>query len=135
VKFFAHTYTRLIGAGVATGVALALLGYYPTLRIAGTGAVVAMLAGIGISLVAACIGGVPIGLSASGDPRNVPQAILTATAVRFLVVLALTASVVLSNWFDRAALALWVGISYLAMLAVDTIYAIQVVGKTRDQHS
>jgi hypothetical protein len=124
-----------MSASIATGVALATLGYYPTLRIAGADAVSAMPAGIGISLLAACAGAVPISLSVAGDPRKAPQAILTATAVRFLVVLAVTASVVLSNWFDRATLALWVGISYLAMLAVDTIYAIHIVGKMRDQHS
>ena len=134
MKPFAHTYTRLILAGIGTAVAVALLGYFPTVRIAGADAIGAMVAGIAVSLVAGCAGAVPIALAAQGDPAKTPQAILTATAIRFLLALALTVSVVFSGWFDRVVLGMWVGLSYLAMLMVDTMYAVHVVAKTRGRH-
>jgi hypothetical protein len=135
VKSFGQTYSRLVLASLGTAVAVGLLGYYPTLRIAGSDGVAAMFAGIGISLVAGCVGAIPIGLAGQGDPSRVPQAILLATAVRFLVVMAITISVVFSGWFERAALGLWIGIAYLAMLFVDTLYAVRVVGKMKGNHS
>ena len=104
-----------------------LIGYFPTVRLAGPEAFGAMLAGIAISLVAGCLGAVPIGLVGSDDPVRTPPAILMATAIRFVVVMALTAPMVLTGWFPRPVLGLWVGISYLAMLVVDSIYAVQVV--------
>lgn len=128
VKPFAHTYVRLTLAAVLSAAAVAALGYYPTLRLAGPQASGAMLAGIAISLVAVCVGALPIGLAAQGDPTKRPQAILMATAVRFVVVLALTVSVVFSGWFDRAVFGLWVAISYLALLFVDTILAVRIMG-------
>lgn len=122
-------------ASIGTAVAVGLLGYFPTLRIAGSAGVSAMCAGIAVSLVAGCVGAVPVGLAAQGDPTRVPQAILTATAVRMVVVMAITVSLVFSGWFDRAALGLWVGMAYLAMLFVDTLYAVHVVGKMKGNHS
>ena len=134
MKSFGQTYARLVLASLGTALAVGILGYYPTLRIAGADGVTAMCAGIGVSVVAGCVGAIPIGLAGQGDPTRVPQAILTATAVRFLVVMAITVSVVFSGWFERAALGLWIGISYLAMLLVDTLYAVRVVGKMKGNH-
>jgi hypothetical protein len=131
VRSFGHTYARLILASIGTAAAIALLGYYPTLRVAGPDAIGAMFAGIIISMVAGLVGAVPIGLAVRGDPAKVPNAILMATAIRFVVVLALTASVVFGSAFDRNVLGLWVGISYLAMLVVDTSYAVHIVGRVR----
>lgn len=131
MRSFSHTYARLILASIGTAAAIVLLGYYPTLRLAGPDTIGAMITGITISMVAGLVGAVPIGLAARGDPTKVPNAILMATAIRFGVVLALTASVIFSNAFDRNVLGLWVGISYLAMLVVDTSYAVHIVGRVR----
>jgi hypothetical protein len=130
---FGKTYARLLAASVATAAGLVLLGYFPTLRLAGAGAIGAMVAGIGISLVAGCVGAVPIGLAGRGDSRKLPQAILFATVLRFLVCLALAASALLSGLFEPLkVLGLWVALSYLAMLVVDTMFAAYVVGKARN---
>jgi hypothetical protein len=135
MKPFAYTYVRLLAAGVGTAVLLGVLGYFPTLRIAGPSGIPAMVAGIVISLTAACLGAIPVGLAGGGDPRKAGQAILAATALRFLVAVGLTVPAVFSDWFDRAPLGLWVGISYLVMLAVDTTYAVRVVGKAEGDHA
>lgn len=137
VRPFGRTYARLVLSSIAAGVGIALLGYYPTLRIAGPSGMGAMAAGISISLVAACIGSIPIALAGRRESATakMPQAILMATTLRFLLVLALAASVLLADWFDRAVLGFWVGLSYLVMLAVDTIFAVHVVGTLRGRSS
>lgn len=111
--------------------ALALLGYFPTVRLAGSEALAGMFAGIGVSLVAGLLGAVPVGLTAVRTPQKVPQAVLLSTALHLVVVLALAASVLLSGWFDRIVVGIWVGISYLAMLVVDTVFAVRLVGAGR----
>ena len=56
-----------------------------------------------------------------------PVTVLLAMAIRFLIVLPLTVVGVFSGWFDRVPFVLWVGISYLAMLSVDSFYAVRLV--------
>ena len=124
-----QTFARLVAVSIGVALMLAAVGYLPTVRIAGRGAVPEMLAGIGISLFAGIVGAVPVARSAAaGDPKQIPIAVLLATAIRFIVVLALTVAAVFSGWFDRAPLVLWVGIAYLVMLLVDTVYAVRIVG-------
>ena len=131
LQVFGRKYLCLAAAGVATALALALLGYFPTARLAGSEALAGMFVGIGVSLVAGLLGAVPVGLTAVRTPEKTPQAVLLSTALRLVVVLALTASVILSGWFDRIVVGVWVGISYLAMLVVDTVFAVHVVGAGR----
>jgi hypothetical protein len=130
---FVRQYLRLAATGVGTALVLALLGYFPTVRLAGTDAIAGMLAGIAISLAGGLVGAVPVGRAAIKSPLKTPQAVMLSTAMRILVVLALAASVILSGWFDPIVVGVWVGISYLAMLAVDTLFAIRMVGATRGQ--
>lgn len=132
---FARKYLRLAAAGLLTALLLAALGYFPTVRLAGGGAAAGMVAGIAVSLTAGLIGAVPVGLAAIRSPEKTPQAVLLSTTLRFLVVLALAASLILSGWFDRAVVGVWVGISYIAMLAVDTIFAVRLVGAVRGPKS
>ena len=129
-----RTYLRLILASAGVGVVVGLLGWYPTLRIAGADAWISMLAGIAISFVAGCVGSAPVAMAGAVEQKKAPQLILAATMVRFLVVLALTVPGVLSGWFERGVLAFWVGISYLAMLVVDTMFAVRILGKTQGNH-
>lgn len=125
---YAYTYTRVALASLGTAVAIALLGYFPTVRLAGRKAIGAMLAGIAISLVAGCISAIPIAGARSADKSKRPLAILMATTIRFLVALLLSASLLLSGWFDRSTLVLWIGISYLLMLCVETFCAVRILG-------
>lgn len=126
--FAGQALIRLVGVSLAAAAGLALLGYVPTVRLAGREAVGEMLSGIGISLLAGIMGAIPVARSISShDPQQVPIGILASTAVRFIVVLALAAPAALSGWFDRGPMLLWVGISYLVMLAVDSIYAVRLI--------
>ena len=131
-----NTFVRLVATSLGVATLLALLGYFPTVRLAGRTAVSAMLAGIGISLSAGIIGAIPMSRSiVVREPNKALIGVLASTTVRFLVVLALTASVALAGWFDRRPLLLWVGISYLVMLVVDTLYALSRVQAGRREQT
>jgi hypothetical protein len=118
----------LLALAMIVAVMTAAIGYYPTTRIGGRGAVVGMLAGCAISLIGSFVGSIPIVLALHGPARRMPQAVLTSTALRFLVVLLLALSAALSGWFDRAPLLVWVAISYVLLLAVDTVFAVRLSG-------
>ena len=85
------------------------------------------LLGCGISWLAGCIGAVPVARALAKDAARVGTAILASTVVRFVTVLALVAPTVLTRDSSRVALVCWVGVSYLAMLAVDTLLAISLM--------
>jgi hypothetical protein len=130
---FGRSYLRLVAVGILTAVLVALLGYWPTVRMAGPGAVGAMLVGIAASLLAGLVGAVPVGLAAAAEPGKVPQAVMASTALRFIVVLGAAAAVILSGRFDRVVVAVWIAVSYMIMLVVDTAFAIRVVAAGRRQ--
>lgn len=117
-------YLRFLAWAVAVAAAVALLGWLPTRRLGGDGAVRAMLAGCGVSVVASALGGVPIALARGRAPAARLQALLMAMGLRFGVVAVLALATVLSGLFDRAPLLIWVAVSYAAQLVVDTRYAL-----------
>jgi len=121
------TYIRFVGLALVTAAAICGFGYYPTLLIAGSAGLVAMFVGCAVSFIAACGGAVPIALAMSRRPKDVSMAILSATGVRFLVVLAMVAPLALSNRFETTAMVLWTGISYMLMLVVDTMFALRMM--------
>ena len=124
---FARSYVRFAGTAVATALLLAGVGYVPTMRLVGDGAVAAILAGCGISLAASCLGAIPLASAASGPGTQAAQSVLWSTGVRFLVALLLVVPAVLSGWFHRTALATWVAISYMTMLLIDTTFAVRLM--------
>lgn len=124
---FASSYVRFAATAVATAALLAALGYVPTVRLIGDGAVAAIIGGCGISLAASCLGAIPLAAAASGPAAKSAQGILMSTGVRFLVVLVLVVPAVLSGWFHRNALVTWVAFSYMTMLLVDTTFAVRLM--------
>ena len=119
---------RFAALAVAVSAIMIAVGYFPTKRLGGADAVVAMLAGCAISLVASVVGALPI-VGASRAPGGaVVQAVLLSTGVRLMVVLVLALSAALSGWLERTPLLIWVAISYLFMLIVDTVYAVRFIG-------
>ncbi|MFQ5463416.1 MAG: hypothetical protein ACE5E5_12430 [Phycisphaerae bacterium] len=124
--------TLTIGV-VATTVAL---GYGPTVTLAGPDAVWPMVAGCLTSAVASWAGAVPIAVAqwkqpskAVGDETGTGGSITTALTlsmvVRFLVVGALALSVALGGGLSKPPYLIWVGISYMLLLVVDTLFAMQ----------
>jgi hypothetical protein len=114
-------YLRFLAWTVALAAGIALLGYLPTKRWGGEGAVRAMLAGCGVGTVASALGGVPVLLfwevgGATG--------VLAAMAVRFAAALGLGLAAALTGSFERGPLLLWMAISYMVLLTVDTRYAL-----------
>lgn len=122
----AAEYLRFSGWALAAATAAALLGYLPTLRLGGRGAIPAMIAGCAVGFLASLAGGVPVALGRrSPQPMVRSQAATAAMAVRFGVVLALGLAAALSGLFERGPLLVWIAVSYLALLVVDTWYAVK----------
>lgn len=117
-------YLRFLAWVVAVTAALALVGWVPTRRLGGEDAIPAMLAGCAVGILASALGGVPIAL-VQGGPAARMQALLLSMAIRLGAVVILAVAAVLSGWFPRAPLLLWVAISYVVQLVVDTRYALQ----------
>lgn len=116
----ASAYLRLALISAAAAVAAVLVGYLPTQRLAGPDGVGAMLLGVGIALLAALAGLVPPLLALRHGPRERLNGVLTGMAIRFMLTLALLLAALLSGRLPKMALALWVAIGYLVLLAVDT---------------
>lgn len=114
----------LVWAAVAT-IAVALLGYLPTQRLGGEGAIPAMVAGCVVGLLASLAGGVPVALGRGAGSGAVHQTMMLAMAVRFVAALALGLAAALSGAFVVRPLLVWIAIVYVALLVVDTWYAVK----------
>ncbi len=132
---FLWFYAKFAGAALLSAGILAGVGYFPTVRVAGREAVWAMIVGCAVSWLASCLGAVPVALAMSARSRQTGQAILASTALRFLVVLLLVVPLALSGWFERTVLVLWVSISYLVLLVVDTAFAIRCMRRLMESDS
>ena len=122
----AAEYLRFSGWALAAATGAALLGYLPTLRLGGEGALPAMIAGCAVGFLASLAGGVPVALARrSPQPAVRSQALMASMAVRFGVVLALGLAAALSGLFERGPLLVWIAVSYMALLVVDTWYAVK----------
>jgi hypothetical protein len=119
-------YLRFLVCAVTVAALLAALGYVPTRRLGGAEAVPAMLAGCLIGVLAALAGALPV---VFGRGANTPaarlQAILLAMAVRFGAILVLGLAAALSGWFERRPLLIWIAISYLGLLVLDTRFLLK----------
>lgn len=118
----------LVWAAVVAAVAAAV-GWWPTRRLAGEGALPAMLVGCAVSLIASAVGAIPVALSRQAAAVPTPaarlQAMLASMGLRFGVVLALGVAASLLGGLARGPLLIWIAIGYLALLAVDTWYAVR----------
>jgi hypothetical protein len=118
------------GVGLAVVILVAAAGYVPTRRLAGDPGPTAMLAGCAVGLLANWIGLLVLGATDFGEPRDLHQAVLLSTGVRFLAVLGLGLIVALSGWVSKAPLLIWIGISYVIVLAVETVWLVRWGGTT-----
>lgn len=122
----AKSFARYAGVGCLAVGLVACLGYVPTIRIAGPEAVGSMLAGCGVSVAAGCVGAVVLAWSTTRPASEAALAVLMSTALRFLTVLLLVIPVALSGRVDRTVFVVWVAVSYLPMLMLDTLVAVRV---------
>lgn len=110
---------------VAVSAALCLIGFWPTRRLGGEPALLAMPFAVGVAALGSIVGAVPVLLARfSGDVR--PQVVLVSMLVRLFTVVLLAAVVLLSTGFAMPPFLLWLAIGYLALLVVDTGYAMRL---------
>ena len=130
---FTLRYLRLVALGILVSGASAVLGYYPTLRLGGGAAVDAMLAGCGVALLAGWIGAIPICVGTLADlgPAARVNRVLFSMALRMVTALAVTLSVVLSGWFSKVPLLIWIATAYLLTLLADTVYLVCILKVTQ----
>jgi hypothetical protein len=128
----ARRYLLFAAAAAGATVLLVAVGWLPIGRLAGAAGVAAMLAACAIGLVGSLLGGLPIALAERTDreaPAGRPAAppvfrAMAGTGLRFAVVVVLVAAAGLSGRLPLRPLLVWTAISYLALLAVDTRYAV-----------
>jgi hypothetical protein len=75
-------------------------------------------------VVSSAIGGVAIALAGT-EPIRRPQALLLATALRLFTAVGLALAAVASGRFAGRPLVVWTAIGYVALLAVDSRYAMR----------
>ena len=121
-----------VAASLATAVVLMAIGYYPTVKIAGGGAAAGMAAGCGASLLASCLGAIPLALAAVGRVSHNANAVLGSTLIRFMTVLIVVVPVAFLDVPYRKVFVSWLAISYLLMLAVDTSLAVRTLRRAND---
>jgi hypothetical protein len=130
---FGGYYAIFVVFGLATALAVAGIGYFPTVQLRGGEGAAALVVGCGVSWIASCIGAVTTAAALSSRSKQVTTAVLASTMVRFVTAIVLVVPLVLSGWFDRAVLALFVAVSYLMMLIVDTFLAVRMIRRTEEQ--
>ena len=130
---FGGYFAVFVGVGLATALVIAAIGYYPTERHAADGGAVAMLVGCSVSWIASCIGALPTAAALSSRPKQAATAILASTMVRFITALVLVVPLVLSGWLEKTVLVLFVAVSYLMMLLVDTLLAVRMIRRAEEQ--
>lgn len=119
-------YLRFLVWVTVVAAAVAALGAVPTRRLAGEDGIPALLAGCLIGAIASLAGGLPVFFGPpAASPAGRLQATLLAMAVRLGVVLALGLAVALSGWFERVPLLIWIAVSHLALLVVDTRFMLK----------
>lgn len=80
-----------------------------------------MAVGIGTALLASLLGAVPIAMSRDPAPAGRFVVLMLSMCIRMGLTLAVFAAAVLVAKFEpRGALALWTGVGYLVLLAVET---------------
>lgn len=119
-------YLRFLAWVVGVVVLIALVGWLPTRRLGGPEAIPAMIVGCAAGALASALGGIPVarGRGAAGPAQRL-NAMMLSMGLRLAVVAALGAAAAFSGQFERVPLLLWIGISYVALLAVDTRYAVK----------
>jgi len=130
---FGQLFVRLAAVSVACAAVLAAIGYVPTIRVVGVGGTVSMLAGIGTSLIAGLLGALATCQAISQGGAKTPVWILMGTTVRFLAVLLLVVPIALSGLVDRKAYVVWVAITYLVLLLVDTLISVPGLRAPREE--
>ena len=119
-------YLRFLAWVVGVAVLIALVGWLPTRRLGGPEAIPAMIVGCAVGALASALGGIPVARGRGAtDPAQRLNMVMLSMGLRLAVVAALGAAAAFSGQVERVPLLLWIGIAYVALLAVDTRYAVK----------
>lgn len=114
-------YWRLAALAIAAAMILAAAGWWPTQRWMPPGGLSAMAVGIGTALLSSLVGAAPIAMSRDPAPSARLVAMMLSMCIRMgLTLAAFAAAVLVAKFEPRGALALWTGVGYLVLLAVET---------------
>jgi len=102
-----------------------VLGFVPTRRLAGQDSLGGMVAGCGISLLAAAMEGGVLASAPAATPEARMQRALLAMIVRLTVVVVLGAASVASGEFARTPLLLWLAATYVVLLPLEVMLALE----------
>ena len=119
------SYLRFLAWAAAVTAAVGAIGWWPTRRLAGDDGIPALIVGCLVGLLSSALGGLPIALVRDRTPASRMVASMGAMGVRLLAVAVLGVVAVLSGWFARVPLLLWIAVSYAALLGVDAWYALR----------
>jgi hypothetical protein len=120
---------RFAGAAAATLAALCAAGAWPTSRLAGNEGLVAMGAAAGASFVGALLGFVPVArVAANPTPDARFHAVFLGFGVRLIATVAAVAFLLAAGVVaTRAALVSWIVVDYVALLVLETAFAVRDV--------
>ena len=118
-------YLAFLAVVIGLTAVLVAIGYVPTRRLGGAVFVDAMFWGCGVSLAASALGGLPLAMAAGGGTRGVTL-VFASMVLRLLAAMGLGAAALLVFAPEKKPFLLWLAISYLAQLVVDTTYATRV---------
>jgi hypothetical protein len=121
-------YLGFVLLAAAVSAAIAAVGVPLTRAAAGAAAVPATIAALAVCWAAAVVGGVPLWRAGAAGEVAAPGAMLTAAlaamGLRLAVAVAGAAALAVAGTVPRTPLLVWTAVGYLALLAVETRYAV-----------
>lgn len=123
-------YLRFLLGALGATLLVAAAGALPTRNLAGEGSLEAMAVGCAVTLAASAIGAVPlVRASRKPEPQALVLGVMVAVGVRLGLVLAAALALLSGGWFPRRPLLIWIAISYLAVLVVETRFAVSGIAR------
>ena len=119
-----RAYVKFVAVAIGVAVVVVAVGYFPTRNLAGAEAIPSMLAGCGVSVLGSIFGTIPIAQVRGGRRRDMSTTVMVSSAIRLAIVVVLAVAAAWSGFFQRVPLLIWVAISYLILLVVDTTFAV-----------
>jgi len=120
-----RSYLLFVSILLGTVALLIAVGWVPTRNLGGEGAIWAMITGCAVSLAGSALGGIPAAMAAGRPAIDRSNLLLGSLAIRLLLVLALILAVVFASPLPRKPFLVWLVISYLVLLPVDSIAALR----------
>ncbi len=117
----------LLAWALAGLVVVCVAGLWPTYCLAGWAAVTAMGVGAAVSLVGCALGSAVIGVVLVRRPELAGHSVMAGAAVRFAVVVVMAGVVAWTRRVPAAPMLVWVAVSYVVMLATETIGLVRVI--------